>query len=134
MLLYFQKLRYNNQKEVLPMSELKELLLQFRTLTESLHILLSSNNIFSTDELDKILNMRQNLIDQIDDIPYSVNDDLKTILTEIRQIDQKCKELLQQQLSKLKINISTISHGKVALNAYRTIRPQTWGAFVDNKK
>ena len=116
------------------MEQLKELFLEFKTLTENLHDLLSRDNTLLTENLDEILNMRQDIIDKIDTIPHLVNDDIKAILADITQIDQKSSQLLLQQMANLKSDIAQINHNKLAMGAYKEKGFQIWGVFIDNKK
>lgn len=97
---------------------LRNIMLSFSKHTEELISAIKSDK---TDEITRLLNMRQLLIDEIDKETYS-EDEMKKVMEEYRIIEKnsQVQELLKLELEKTKKEISNINATKNANKAYNS--------------
>lgn len=93
----------------------------------------------SLHHIKELLEKRQKLIDAIEslkgDYADSIGaDDLKNIIQEILDLDQKSIQYFSEQRSAIQQKIVKIQQGKQSNKAYEPYAQQSDGYFIDHKK
>lgn len=96
------------------------------------------NTAETTEQLLEMLNQRNTIIDQIDEMNASaaqtLDPQVKSLVKEILEVDESSRNIIESSKFKMETELQKIKDGKRSNKAYQPRAIQTEGYFVDQKK